>query len=53
MFKWFVGSYLIYFIINIGLLFNIPAEDDRIFRTEATSQFWSKTPHLPIKHLTR
>ena len=42
-FKWYVGLYLIYFIINISSLFNIPAADDKIFHTEATSQLWSYT----------
>lgn len=42
-FKWYVGLYLIYFIINICSLFNIPAADDKIFHTEATSQLWSYT----------
>ena len=42
-FKWYVGLYLLYYIINIISLFDIPAEDDKIFHTEATSQIWSYT----------
>lgn len=42
-FKWYAGLYLIYFIINIGLLLNIPTADDKIFNTEATSQLWYYT----------
>lgn len=42
-FRWYIGLYLIYFIINISSLFNIPAADDKIFQTEATSQLWSYT----------
>lgn len=42
-FKWYAGLYLIYFIINIGSLLNIPTADDKIFNTEATSQLWYYT----------
>lgn len=42
-FKWYIASYLIYFIINICSLFNIPAEDDKVFHTETASQLWSYT----------
>ena len=42
-FKWCVGLYLLYYIINIISLFDIPAAEDRIFHAEATSQIWSYT----------
>ena len=42
-FKWYVGFYLFYYIINIISLFNIPEVDDKIFHTEATSHIWSYT----------
>ena len=42
-FKWYAGLYLIYFIINIASLLNIPTADDKIFNTEATSQLWYYT----------
>ena len=42
-FKWYIGSYLLYYIIYIIALFDIPAADDIIFHTEATSQIWSYT----------
>ena len=42
-FKWYVGLYLLYYIINIISLFDIPVADDKIFQTEATSRIWSYT----------
>lgn len=42
-FKWYVGLYLLYYIINIISLFDIPVADDKIFQAEATSQIWSYT----------
>lgn len=42
-FKWYVGLYLLYYIINIIPLFDIPAADDKIFLAEATSQLWTYT----------
>ncbi len=37
-FKWYVGLYLLYYIINIISLFDIPVADDKIFQAEATSR---------------
>ena len=42
-FKWYVGLYLLYYIINIISLFDIPVADDKIFQAEATSRIWSYT----------
>jgi len=42
-FKWYVGLYLLYYIISIISLFDIPAADDKIFHAEATSQIWPYT----------
>jgi len=42
-FKWYVGLYLLYYIISIISLFDIPAADDKIFHAEATSQILSYT----------
>ena len=42
-FKWYIGLYLLYYIINIMTLFDIPAADDKIFHTETTSQLWTYT----------
>ena len=42
-FKWYVGLYRLYYIINIISLFDIPVADDKIFQAEATSRIWSYT----------
>ena len=42
-FKWYVGLYLLYYIINIISLFDIPVADHKIVQAEATSRILSYT----------